>query len=612
MGRPKSTDLVVEAEQDAGRRPGTAFIAVEDAPGPGMHRRARELVGLLSCALCLYILLSLATFELADVDGVVPRDGVNRGGLVGYWLALGLVFVFGAASYPLVLLLLAMAFAPLTGRTLDNLSVKAVGALVFSAMVAVLFAGPDGGSDPWRLWPYGMGGRFGDHLSPRLDYAFGGSGRMLVVLFGALLAFLLATGWMLTTLIEQMATVFARGMLFARERSSQAFAFAGGASAVVEPEAVAEPPEPEPVPTPRRRRSRRRRRQDREELEAEAAVDGEIEEPEAEEPAAEEVAIDNVGTSSGAVAGSEPDGANSEPTPVDESPEPDAGVEEAPEPVAVPSRRKKRMKVAAGRRRRTKSAAGSEPPLQPSLPFAEPYPFPPVELFSEPESDDTDVTRHALDANKEAIERRLASFKIDAEVVAASVGPAVTQYEVALAEGIRVTKIASYEADLSAALKAVTVRVVAPIPGKDTVGVEVPNESRQTVLLRELLEGTEREQIDRMAIPLFLGKDVRGAPLVEDLARMPPPVDRRHHRQRQVGVHQRHSAVDSHVADTAAGAAHPHRPQDGRTAGVQGDSAPELRGRHQYETRTGCPGVGSRGDGAALRAAQPSGCQPYS
>src|SRR5690606_32800569 len=105
------------------------------------------------------------------------------------------------------------------------------------------------------------------------------------------------------------------------------------------------------------------------------------------------------------------------------------------------------------------------------------------------------------------------------EVVAASVGPAVTQYELRLAEGIRVNKVASFESDLAAALKAFSVRVVAPIPGKDTIGVEVPNAERQKVFMRDLLEQFGRSE--SLAIPLYLGKDVAGNPIVEDLARMP-------------------------------------------------------------------------------------------
>ncbi len=178
---------------------------------------------------------------------------------------------------------------------------------------------------------------------------------------------------------------------------------------------------------------------------------------------------------------------------------------------------------AAAARERRRQKARRKPRAtdarQQGLPFDHPYPFPPIELFREPEDGDTETTQKTLDTNKAAIEQRLGSFKVEAKVVAASVGPAVTQYEVKLGEGIKLSKITSYEADLAAALRAVSVRVVAPIPGKDTVGVEVPNVRRRMVVMRELLEQFGHAE-DR-AIPLFLGRDVAGEPIVEDLAKMP-------------------------------------------------------------------------------------------
>jgi S-DNA-T family DNA segregation ATPase FtsK/SpoIIIE len=156
---------------------------------------------------------------------------------------------------------------------------------------------------------------------------------------------------------------------------------------------------------------------------------------------------------------------------------------------------------------------------QRTLPFDEQYPFPPVELFKEPLQADVGQTAQVLQKNSEAIVGKLQSFGLAAEVVGISVGPAVTQYELRLADGIRVGKLVGFEADLAAALKAVSVRVVAPIPGKDTIGIEVPNQERQRVYLRELLD--QFGQSEHLAIPLFLGKDVAGNPIVEDLARMP-------------------------------------------------------------------------------------------
>ena len=159
-----------------------------------------------------------------------------------------------------------------------------------------------------------------------------------------------------------------------------------------------------------------------------------------------------------------------------------------------------------------------KPALQSSLPFAD-YPFPPVELFQEAQTNDLGSTTEILEKGGAAIINKLANFKIEAEVVSASVGPSVTQFELRLAESIRVNKIVGFESDLAAALKAISVRVVAPIPGKDTVGIEVPNATCEHVYMRDLLDMFGRAE--DCAIPLFLGKGLKGDPIVEDLARMP-------------------------------------------------------------------------------------------
>ncbi|MDA1222352.1 MAG: DNA translocase FtsK, partial [Planctomycetota bacterium] len=169
---------------------------------------------------------------------------------------------------------------------------------------------------------------------------------------------------------------------------------------------------------------------------------------------------------------------------------------------------------AGARRRRRRSRT-----KHPELPLFGPYPFPPLSLFRDPPESAPVQTQRFIDENKTAIEQRLASFKVEATVVDVKVGPTVTMYEVSLGEGVRVQKISTFEPDLAAALRAVSVRVVAPIPGRDTVGIEVPNKRRQMVLMRELLE--KFGSSSQMAIPLFLGKDAAGEPIVEDLARMP-------------------------------------------------------------------------------------------
>ncbi len=116
--------------------------------------------------------------------------------------------------------------------------------------------------------------------------------------------------------------------------------------------------------------------------------------------------------------------------------------------------------------------------------------------------------------------RTLAEFKVEAQVVGIRRGPVITMYELSLSPGTKVSKVESLADDLAIALKAPNVRIVAPLPGKNTVGIEVPNTERDLVGVRELMEELGKKA-SKLAIPLFLGKDTAGSPLVLDLATCP-------------------------------------------------------------------------------------------
>ena len=118
------------------------------------------------------------------------------------------------------------------------------------------------------------------------------------------------------------------------------------------------------------------------------------------------------------------------------------------------------------------------------------------------------------------LEKTFADFGLKVKVVEIETGPVVAQYEVELEAGLRLSKITALADDLAIALRVPSVRIVAPIPGKNTVGVEVPNEQRQVVRLREVIEEGGL-QVRKMRVPLFLGKDVSGSPLLVDLSSLP-------------------------------------------------------------------------------------------
>ncbi|MFO7892769.1 MAG: DNA translocase FtsK 4TM domain-containing protein [Longimicrobiales bacterium] len=147
-------------------------------------------------------------------------------------------------------------------------------------------------------------------------------------------------------------------------------------------------------------------------------------------------------------------------------------------------------------------------------------PAPPMDaLRAKPETDPS-LTVQELDRLGEVLVDTLQTFKVEGEIVGRTTGPVVTQYEFAPAPGIKVSRVEALDADLALALKAPSVRIVAPIPGKAAVGVEVPNPEPEMVYLREIVEAPVFAE-HTGHLPLALGKDLEGTPYVADLARMP-------------------------------------------------------------------------------------------
>src|SRR4029079_19730097 len=120
------------------------------------------------------------------------------------------------------------------------------------------------------------------------------------------------------------------------------------------------------------------------------------------------------------------------------------------------------------------------------------------------------------------LEKTFQDFGLNVKVVGIHTGPVITQSEIVLETGMRLNKVTSLADDLALNLRVQSVRVVAPLPGRNTVGVEVPNEIRQTVRLKELVTAlANTPKVAKYKLPIFLGKDVAGRPLAYDLADMP-------------------------------------------------------------------------------------------
>ena len=146
--------------------------------------------------------------------------------------------------------------------------------------------------------------------------------------------------------------------------------------------------------------------------------------------------------------------------------------------------------------------------------------LPQLSLLDDPAPQQAGYSNESLDAMSRLVELKLRDFGIEAEVVNVSPGPVVTRFELSLAAGVKVSQVSNLHKDLARALSAISVRIVEVIPGKPTIGLEIPNEKREMVTLGEIIKS---KAYDEMSSPLalVLGKDISGLPVVADLARMP-------------------------------------------------------------------------------------------
>ena len=161
---------------------------------------------------------------------------------------------------------------------------------------------------------------------------------------------------------------------------------------------------------------------------------------------------------------------------------------------------------------------GIDTEFDPTLDLSE-FQFPPLDLLKHYD-DDVKVDHQELETNKQKIVETLDHYSIGITKIKATIGPTVTLYEIVPAPGIRIAKIRNLEDDIALSLSAMGIRIIAPIPGKGTVGIEVPNKKPTIVSMRSLIE-SERFQHNKMELPLALGKTISNESYVVDLTKMP-------------------------------------------------------------------------------------------
>ncbi len=178
-----------------------------------------------------------------------------------------------------------------------------------------------------------------------------------------------------------------------------------------------------------------------------------------------------------------------------------------------------KLPIAFGQQNKQVATQADLDNLQNASPNEDNYKFPSLEILENPEENFTQRLEQYVREQAVALEAALQQYHIDGEVESIESGPVITAYNVKLAPGTKVAALQAVASDVARALKAVNIRIVANQAGRDTIAVEVPNAQKEKVRLKELMGNAERYQ--KMRLPLFLGKDAGGQPLIEDLTKMP-------------------------------------------------------------------------------------------
>lgn len=195
---------------------------------------------------------------------------------------------------------------------------------------------------------------------------------------------------------------------------------------------------------------------------------------------------------------------------------------------AISSYRQKRMR--ANQISRTKSIVESPPGIpkpqeailegQESQGSKGAFKLPPISLLTTPDKKETQIDKQKLIANSKLLEEKLKDYGVEGKVVGVCPGPVITMYEFEPGPGIKINKIMGLSDDLALALKALSIRIVAPVPGKSVVGIEIPNQKRLPVILKDILT-SDAFTSSQSKLTIALGKEIMGKPVVTDLARMP-------------------------------------------------------------------------------------------
>jgi S-DNA-T family DNA segregation ATPase FtsK/SpoIIIE len=457
--------------------------------------RVRDLIALGLLAGCAFLVVALATFDPADPPAarVFPPHAraTNACGLFGSSIATAVYEACGLGGWFVVALLLGFDIALLRRRPMPDLPLRAAGAVLAAGGVCTLLAMFLPAWIDRPLW--GPGGRVGALGRCFAEAYLARAGAAIVVSAVTAAGLFLACDALLLRLAGGLLAL-GGGLTAAWQSATTAWAVAARPAAGDD--------DPRAIFPGLRRRAAEVGMSDEDEDDENEADDEDaaptIRVRRREPPVVIDAADDDA---------DDEDQSDDAATDVSE----DEAADEADEPAAA--RSPLPIRSLASRR---KPAATLE--LAPD-PAAD-YELPGLDLLLPTEHLELDQQEQEVRERARVLEKTFAEFGFKVKVVEVETGPVISQYEIELEAGLRLAKITNLADDLAIALRVPSVRIVAPIPGKNSVGIEVPNTTRQMVRLREVIEETQAKA-RTMKIPIFLGKDVAGNPMVVDMASMP-------------------------------------------------------------------------------------------
>jgi S-DNA-T family DNA segregation ATPase FtsK/SpoIIIE len=479
----------------------------------------QEIKGLVLFGLAVWLFLSLLSYGSPGDVSASGERGWNWGGEAGRYLATWVFAGIGWSGYFLVFLALGWGIVLVTRKRMGWPVLRMFGGALFLLSSSFLLQLGFGDAHALEL-PYGPGGYLafelagpgvnGTNVPPLLVAKFGGPGLVLLLSLATMISFMLATEMAFYPAVaafrdwlgerrgdDRMSAVVAVGG-WLRRLFRGLWEFLRGTDL----ERLQDTPALVDAPAKKAKASKKAKdkksKKDKKKKEPEPELFGEDEEAEEEEWEEED------------------EGELEEAAEDDEEWEYEYEYEyeeeeEKEEEELTPAPPKKRKAIAAVKQ----AHIAFEPPTPPPGDWK----LPPMELLEPPHAAGKE-DEGAIEAQAMRLENALKSFRVESTVVGAQVGPAVTMFELEVAQGTRLNKVTQLSQEIAAALRAKSVRIIAPIPGRATIGIEVPNAKRRTVRLSELVH---QKAYDKKfaSLPLFLGMDAEGTAIVEDLARMP-------------------------------------------------------------------------------------------